>query len=386
MGDQKAEIKALLAKAKQQDFSVQRTNGGHFHVERDGHLVAVVSSSPSAQGAAKAVKADLVKAGFQTEGERVRNEVMEDGGDEGRLLLCLSESDRAKSAYTLSRECGLPIGTVNFVLRGALGRFPNLHYENELWAWDPTEGTDLAQPSTEDLTTATANTEAQDVNVTSGDGGITNVTGAKAEESTGARMGLAPGWSLVGSYVVDPRADPRRADEAGVWPHAVEAADVNPNKSLLPDNDGGNANLNGATVRRNVPYRDATVAKEPGANLAGANLTGVNLKDANLAGANLKDANLAGANLAGANLAGVNLKDANLAGANLTGVNLKDANLAGVDLSHANLAGADLSHANLAGANLSGGKARGADLGAAGLLWNTGREGSESDGEAICGL
>ena len=72
MGDQKAEIRALLAQAQRQGFSVEKTNSGHIRVEREGHLVAVVSSSPSAQGAAKAVKADLVKAGLQTECERVR--------------------------------------------------------------------------------------------------------------------------------------------------------------------------------------------------------------------------------------------------------------------------------------------------------------------------
>jgi uncharacterized protein YjbI with pentapeptide repeats len=81
---------------------------------------------------------------------------------------------------------------------------------------------------------------------------------------------------------------------------------------------------------------------EPGAQLAGANLSnakllGVNLERANLVGADLSNAKLAGANLFCADLSRANLCGADLSGANLYGANLEDANLAYAVLAGANL-------------------------------------------------
>jgi len=75
---------------------------------------------------------------------------------------------------------------------------------------------------------------------------------------------------------------------------------------------------------------------------------------AQLAGANLSNAKLFGANLERANLVGADLSDAKLAGANLFCADLSRANLCGADLSGANLYGANLEYANLAYAVLAG--------------------------------
>jgi len=104
---------------------------------------------------------------------------------------------------------------------------------------------------------------------------------------------------------------------------------------------------------------DASISLEPGADLAGEDLSGINLQDAELSGIDLRGANLRGANLIATILTGADLSSADLREADLTAVWLVSAQLSNADLRGANLMGgifvrADLRGADLTGADLTG--------------------------------
>lgn len=133
MGDKQAEIKALVSQAKRQGFSARQTRSGHIHVERDGQL-AVVSVSPSANGAVRGVKRDLQRAGVDFNRRRRHSHIVT--GIEGELLLVLNASSHALSAHSLASQTGVTIATVLGILKKAELKFPELTHEFGLWSWE----------------------------------------------------------------------------------------------------------------------------------------------------------------------------------------------------------------------------------------------------------
>jgi hypothetical protein len=118
---------------KTEDFTVTRS-GSHIHVEKEGKLVAVVSSSPGDSNALRQVDRDLAKAGFMFDKPKRETHMT---GEEGHLLYTLSNASRDLSSYSLSQMTGIPLGNVKGILTAL--KHPRLSFQNDLWHWDATD-------------------------------------------------------------------------------------------------------------------------------------------------------------------------------------------------------------------------------------------------------
>jgi hypothetical protein len=134
MGEVAGQIQQRLRQVQRAEGFTAVRSGAHVHVEKDGRVIAVVSTSPGDGNALKQIDRDLSKAGFLFREPKRQTPV---SGEEGRLLYALSNAPRDLSSYSLSQLTGIPIGRVSSVLKGL--KHPRLSFENDLWHWDPTD-------------------------------------------------------------------------------------------------------------------------------------------------------------------------------------------------------------------------------------------------------